>query len=144
MKRLSLAFALLLCLASWAVAQMALVQQVPTSGTGFNTTASTAFTTGTATATLTGKTGQWTYLCGFVVTSVGTSSATLGNVTVTGTVGGTMNFEYAFVSSGQGILGIAFGPGCIQGASLATSISINVPAGGTGTVGSVSAWGFTN
>jgi hypothetical protein len=145
MKRLSIAFALLLGLVSWAIAQTALVSQLPTGTNVFNTTASNTFTTGSSSAAIAAKSGQWTYLCGFVVTTAGTTPAALGNVTVTGTVGGTMNYEYLFVSSGQGILGIAFGPGCIQSASTATPITVNVPAsGGSGTVGAVTAWGFTN
>jgi len=55
----------------------------------------------------------------------------------------TMNFTYVFVSSGQGVLGVAF-PGCLVASAANTNIVVNTPAGGAGTVGSVSAWGFTN
>lgn len=143
-----LVLSLLLCLwlsVASAVAQVAIVKEFPQGqGVTSNLTASNTFTTGTSSATLTGASGKSTYLCGFVVTSAGTSSATVGNITVTGTIGGTMNFEYAFVSSGQGILGVAFGPGCIQSAATNTNIVVNTPAGGTGTAGAVTAWGFTN
>lgn len=144
MKKLLLAFGLYLAFASGALAQVALVKPLPQGANVFNATASSTFTTGAATATLTGASGKWTYLCGFVVTSAGTTSATLGNVTITGTVTGTLNFEYAFVSSGQGVFGTAFGPGCIQSSAQNTSIVINTPAGGAGTVGAVTAWGYTN
>lgn len=142
MKRLALALALLLGLVP-AAAQVVTVAPFPQGGQPNNLTASATFTTGTSSATLTGAAGRWTYLCGFTVTSAGTSAATAGTVTVTGTVSGTLNFTYVFVSSGQGILGIAF-PGCISSSAVNTSIVVNVPAGGTGTVGSVSAWGYTN
>jgi hypothetical protein len=54
-----------------------------------------------------------------------------------------MNFVYAFVSSGQGVFGIAF-PGCISGSAQNTSIVVNVPAGGAGTTVAATAWGYTN
>ena len=133
-----------LCLLIPAAGQVALTKPLPDSPNVFNITASATFTTGTATATLTGVSSKYTYLCGFTVTSAGTSSATLGNISITGTITGSLNFEYAFVSSGQGVLGIAFGPGCIQSSAKNTSIVVNVPAGGTGTVGAVTAWGYTN
>jgi len=144
MRKLIAALVVLLGLAGAALAQVALFTQIPTAGNLANITASNTFTTGTSSATLAGATGKWTYICGFVVSSAGTTAATLGNVTVTGTVSGTLNFEYSFVSAGQGILGIAFGPGCIQSSTLNTSIVVNTPAGGAGTVGAVTAWGFTN
>ena len=144
MRKLIAALVLCIGLASAALAQVALFTQIPIAGNLSNITNGTAFTTGTATATLTGVSGRWTYICGFVITSAGTTAATLGAVTVTGTVSGTLPFEYSFVSTGQGILGIAFGPGCIQSSAQNTNIVVNVPAGGAGTVGAVTAWGFTN
>jgi hypothetical protein len=144
MKKTLAALLIYFGLASAALAQAALVTQIPTSGNTANVTASTTFTSAAAAATLTGVSGKWTYICGFVVSSAATTSATLGNITVTGTVSGTLNFEYSFVSTGQGIFGIAFGPGCIQSSAENTSIVVNTPAGGAGTVGAVTAWGFTN
>lgn len=143
MKKLFAAF-LLLVLAAVSLGQVALTVPLPSASNTNNATASNTFTTGTATATLSGVSGRWTYICGFVVSTAGTSVATLGDITVTGTVTGTLNFEYAFVSSGQGVLGIAFGPGCIQSSAENTAIVVNVPAGGGGTVGAVTAWGYTN
>jgi hypothetical protein len=137
------ALLILLGLASAALAQVVTTEQFPQGAQPNNLTASNTFTTAAATATLTGGANRFTYLCGFTVTSAGTTTATLGDITITGTVSGTMNFEYAFVSSGQGILGIAF-PGCISSSAVNTSIVVNVPAGGAGTVGAVTAWGYTN
>ena len=143
MRKLSVALLLLLGLASAALAQVVTVKPFPQGGQTNNLTASNTFTTGTANATLTGGSGRFTYICGFVVTTAGTTAATSGTVTVTGTVSGTMNYTYVFVSAGQGILGIAF-PGCITSSTTNTSIVVNVPAGGAGTLGSVTAWGYTN
>lgn len=145
MKKLALSLLLSLLACAGARAQVPLGWPAP-QGTGqvLPITASATGTTGAITATLTGVTGKYTYICGFVVTSAGTTTATLGNVTVTGTVTGTLNFEYAFVSSGQGLLGAALGPGCIISSALATDIVVSVPAGGAGTVVAVSVWGYTN
>lgn len=142
MKKLALVLGLWLSFASASFGQVVTTAPFPQGGQTNNLVASNTFTTGTATATLTGAAGKWTYVCGFTVTSAGTTSATLGDVTVTGTIA-TMNFEYAFVSSGQGVFGIAF-PGCISSSAVNTSIVINVPAGGAGTVGAVTVWGYTN
>ncbi len=143
MHKLSAALILLLALASAALAQVVTTAPFPQGGQINNLTNSATFTTGTSSATLTGVAGKRTYICGFVVSSAGTTAATLGAITVTGTVSGTMNFEYAFVATGQGIFGIAF-PGCITSSAVNTSIVVNTPAGGAGTVGAVTAWGYTN
>lgn len=133
----------ILGLASPAMGQVVTTKAFPEGSQTNNKTASNTFTTGTATASLTAQANKWTYLCGFTVTSGGTTTATLGNITITGTVSGTMNFGYTFVSSGQGVLGIAF-PGCISSSAINTAITVNVPAGGAGTVGAVTAWGYSN
>jgi hypothetical protein len=143
MKRLALLLGLLGSLCGVAYAQVVTVKPFPEGGQTNNLTASATFTTGASSATLTGGAGRWTYLCGFTVTSAGTTTPTSGTVTVTGTVTATMNFTYVYVSSGQGILGIAF-PGCISSSAINTSIVVNTPAGGAGTTGSVTAWGYTN
>lgn len=143
MKKAIAALLLILGLASAALAQVVTVKPFPEGGQTANLTASNVGTTGAITATLTGASNRFTYICGFVVTSGGTTAAINADVTVTGTISGTMHFNYVFVSSGQGILGIAF-PGCISSSAKNTSIVINVPAGGAGTVVSASAWGYTN
>jgi len=108
MKKLSAALLLFLCLASAALGQVPQYFQPQIVSQGpINLTASAIGTTGSVAATLTGSSGKQTYICGFVVTSGGTTTAITGNVTVTGTVSGTMNFTYVFVSTGQGVLGFA-------------------------------------
>lgn len=104
--------------------------------------ASSTGTTGSIAETLTGVSGRWTYICGFVITSSGTTTATNGNVTITG-LAATMNFNYAFVSSGQGVLGVSFNS-CIPSSAENTNIVLTVPAGGTGTTVAATAWGYTN
>lgn len=104
-------------------------------------TASNTGTTGDVTATLTSASLRTVYICGFVITSGGTGSALVQNATVAGTIGGTLNFTYVTVSSGQGLLGVAF-PQCIPASAQNTNIVITSPGGGSGTVAAVSAWGF--
>lgn len=117
------------------------------SGTGFPTnstpiTASATGTTGAISATLPGVVGKTTFLCGFALTSGGTTAALTVNSTVVGTIGGTLNFAYVFVSTGQGAFGVAF-PVCIPANAMNTAIVVNLPAGGAGTtVAAVSAWGY--
>jgi len=143
MKKLWLAVALALALAApSAKAQQPLVFPAPTSPGSTPLTASATGTTGTITATLTGAASKWTYICGFVLTSASTTTAAVVDATVTG-VPTTMNFQYVYVSSGQGILGIAF-PGCITSSAENTNIVVTLPAGGAGSVNAISAWGYTN
>lgn len=102
--------------------------------------ASQTGTTAAVSATLTGAPGQFTYICGFTVTSGGTTTALAANVTITG-IPTTLNYTYIFVSSGQGALGIAF-PACIASSALNTNIVVSVPGGGAGTTVAVAAWGY--
>jgi hypothetical protein len=104
-------------------------------------TNSAAGTTAAVVATLPASAIATTYICGFVMSSGGTTAALVGNATVTGTLGGTLNFTYVDVSAGQGLLGVAF-PQCIPGSAVNTAIVVTMPAGGAGTVAAVSAWGY--
>lgn len=106
-----------------------------------NKTASATATTGSFSATLGAVTGRTNYLCGFVITSGGSSAASVVSVTVAGTISGTMNYAYVFPSSGQGVLGVAF-PACIVASASNTAITVTVPGGGTGTTASLSVWGY--
>lgn len=135
----------ILALALWLLPSLAWAQGYPVgatpvtaSATGTTTaiTASLPASTGTA-----GAVGQTTYLCGFVVTSGGTTTAITGNVAVTGTIGGSLNFAYVFVATGQGAMGTAM-PNCIPASATNTPIVVSVPAGGAGTTVAVSAWGY--
>lgn len=142
MRKLALALLLALC-PLLAQAQVMTVWPAPQGAQVLPITATATGTTGAIAATLTGAAGKFTYVCGFILSTAGTTAATLGNATVTGTVSGTMNFTYAFVSSGQGMLGVAF-PGCIVSSAVNTNIVVNLPAGGAGTTAAISAWGYLN
>src|SRR6266705_3623475 len=140
MKRIIAVLLLYLGLASAALAQIVITTPLQGSVASILTPSAT-FTTSTSSVTLTGAANRWTYICGFIVTSAATATPVAVTVTVAG-VPTTMNFTYTFVSTGQGILGIAF-PGCITSSAPNTNIVVSVPgSGGTGTVGSVTAWEF--
>jgi hypothetical protein len=116
------------------------------SGTGYPNnstpiTASATGTTGAISATLPGVAGKVTFICGFTFTSGGTTTALVTTATITGTIGGTLSYIYVFTTGSQGLFGIAF-PVCIPASAMNTAIVVNQPAGGTGTVGAVSAWGY--
>ena len=109
--------------------------------TPINITASAVATTGAFSAALGAVAGTTNYICGFVITSGGSGTASVVNATATGTISGTLNFAYVFPSSGQGILGVAF-PQCIAATGQDTAITVSVPAGGTGTTAALSVWGY--
>ena len=142
MKKLLLATALCVAatpaLALFDMAAPGIVQPYPTT-----LTASTTATTATFSATLTGRTDKTVSLCSFVVTSGGTTSAAVVNVTIGPVAGqaGTLNYAYVFPSSGQGVLGVAF-PQCISAGAVNTPIVVTVPAGGTGTTAALSLTGY--
>ena len=120
------------------------------SGTGYPNqstpiTASATGTTGALTATLPGVAGKTTFICGFAMTSGGTTTAIFANATVVGTISGTLNFVYGDVAptAGQGRLVVGFSPVCIPASAQNTAIVVTQPAGGTGTTAaSVSVWGY--
>ena len=105
-------------------------------------TASATGTTAAITATLPGRAGMLTYLCGFSVRSAATSGVT-GNVQVTGTIVGTMNFTHttSVLTAGPGATDQVFTP-CIPASAIATNIVIITPAPGSGGVVSATVWGF--
>ena len=105
-------------------------------------TASTVATTGSFSATLTGRSDKIVSICGFIVSSGGTTTPLVVNVTVGPVAGaaGTLNYAYVFPSSGQGILGVAM-PQCIAADAMNHPIVVTVPAGGAGTVAALTAWG---
>jgi hypothetical protein len=106
-------------------------------------TASATGTTGAVAATLSAVSGRTTYICGFAATSGGTTTPTAADLTITGTVSGTLHFTY--VSGGattQGALGVPF-PQCIPASAPNTAIVVTQPAGGTGTgAAATTTWGY--
>ena len=143
MKKLALVFLALLALTGLAQAQLPITFPAP-QGQPVAVTCSSTGTTGAITCTLAAVANKRTYICGFVVSSGGTTGALVDTVTVAGTVGGTMSYRFVFVSAGQGLLGVAYGPTCISSSAVNTAIVVSVPAGGTGTLVAANAWGFQN
>ena len=137
-----LALLLLLALSGAALGQMVTVFPAPQGGQALPAFGSNTGTSGSVTATLTGAASKFTYLCGFTVTSAGTTSATAVNVTVTG-AGTTLNHTYACVSSGQGLMGIAF-PGCLASSATNANFVVTLPACGAGSTVAITAWGYLN
>jgi hypothetical protein len=110
--------------------------------TGANITASATATTGAFSAALPAVAGKVNYLCGVLITSGGTTTATVVAVTITGLVSGTMNVAYvAPAAGGQGKIALAL-PQCIGASAADTAITVSVPALGAGTTAALSLWGF--
>lgn len=116
----------------------------PNVGTGI-TASSGNVAAGTATATLAAAVGKVTYICGFMVTSGGSTGAAVVNGTITNTVTGTMTFTYATVAGatlGNTPLVVPFSP-CISAATPNTTIPVSLPTLGAGNTNTtVSAWGY--
>lgn len=99
----------------------------------------------TATATLPAVAGKTTYICGFTITSAGSTAAAVVNPTVTNTMTGTLTFTYASVAGGtvanQSLI-VPFNP-CIPANAVNTTIPVSLPSLGTGNTNTtVNAWGF--
>lgn len=114
--------------------------QYPASATPV--TNSATGTTAATTATLPGVSSKTTYLCGFSIRAVATAAAT-GNATVTGILGGTLNFTQwtAPAASGIGLTEQRYAP-CLPASSANTGISAVSAAAGTGGVVSVVVMGY--
>jgi hypothetical protein len=104
--------------------------------------ASATGTTAATTATLTGTAGKTTYICGFSINASATA-VTEGNATITGTTGGTLNFEQGVqaLTAGVAVTSQAFAP-CIPSATVGGNIAAVSAAAGSGGVVSVTAWGY--
>lgn len=100
---------------------------------------------GTATATLAGAVGKTTYIAGWVFTGGGATAASIVNLTVTGTLGGTQTFSVpvpAGATVGCQPLDQNYSP-AIPATATNTPIVVSVPTLGAGnTNAAVTAWGF--
>lgn len=98
-----------------------------------------------AVATLAGAASKTTYITGFVVTASGATAALVVNGTVTGLIGGTMTFTFAFPAGatvGATPLIVTLSRP-IPASATNTSIVVTLPAGGAGnTNAAVTAFGF--
>lgn len=99
----------------------------------------------TATASLAAATGKVTYICGFSITSAGSTGAAVVNPTITGIITGTMTFTYASVAGAtlaNQHLTVPFTP-CMPAATPNTAIVVSMPTLGAGNTNTtVNAWGY--
>jgi hypothetical protein len=99
----------------------------------------------TATATLPATQGRYTYLCGFSITSSGSTGALVVSPTATNLVGGTATFTYtsiAGVTLANAPLVVNFTP-CVPANAVNTTIPVSLPSLGAGnTNATVNAWGY--
>jgi hypothetical protein len=99
----------------------------------------------TATATLPATPGRYTYICGFSITSSGSTAAAVVAATVTSVVGGTMTYTYTSVAGAtlaNTPLIVAFTP-CLPATAANTTIPVSIPSLGSGNTNTtVTAWGF--
>lgn len=93
------------------------------------------------TATLAAAAGQTTYICGFSARSNATA-AVQGNLTIAGTISGTMNFAHVTTVLGTITPTEQYFYPCIPGSAVNTAIVITAPAPGAGGVASTTAWGY--
>jgi hypothetical protein len=101
-------------------------------------------TAGLVTATLPGVAGKTTYICGFQITSSGATGAAAVAATVTGTLGGSMNYVYpqvAVATNNQNSLPIAFNP-CIPASAVNTPIAVSLTTGAGTTLTAIALQGF--
>jgi hypothetical protein len=99
----------------------------------------------TATATLAASAGKTTYICGFAITSAGSTAAAVVSPTVTNTITGTLTFTYATVAgatlANQPLI-VPFTP-CVPANAANTTIPVSMPSLGTGNTNTtVDAWGY--
>src|SRR6266404_5318352 len=138
MKKLFLLF--LLLFASPAVAQVPSAPGVDITASSGNVAAATA------TATLAAATGKVTYICGFAITSAGSTGAAVMSPTITNLVTGTMTFTYTTVAGAtlaNAPLIVPFTTRCLPANAPNTTIAVSMPSLGAGnTNATVSAWGY--
>jgi hypothetical protein len=100
---------------------------------------------GAATATLTATVGHKVYICGFAMTSTGSTAAAVVAPTVTGAFGGTQTYAYASVAgvtlANQSLV-VTYTP-CLAASAASTNIVVTLPSLGAGsTNATTNAWGY--
>jgi hypothetical protein len=100
---------------------------------------------GTATATLPLITGKTSYLCGWSITSTGSTATAIVSPTVTNVQGGTQTYTYvtvAGVAAANAQLNITYTP-CLPANAAANAPTVTLPSLGAGnTNATVNAWGY--
>lgn len=121
--------------------------QLPfSSGVTYSTVSTGNVANTIAVATLPAVAGRTNYVTGFMITSAGTTSASIVNPTVVGVVGGTILFTYVSVAGAtlsNAPLVVTF-PNPVPASGPNTAIQVVLPALGAGnTNASVTAFGFS-
>lgn len=120
-------------------------QHVGTFGGTPITAASGNVANAAAVATLAAVTGRTTYICGFTMTSSGSTGAAVVNPTVTNIITGTLTYVYSTVAGvtlGNVPLIVNFNP-CMPANAVSTTIVVTLPALGAGnTNAAVTAKGY--
>lgn len=134
----------LLVVLSLLFASAAMAQSPPQGGVQITATSGTV-AAGIAAASLAAAVGKVTYICGFAITSGGSTGAAVVAPTITGIVTGTMTFAYATVAgvtlSNQPLV-VPFRD-CISASAPNTAIVVSLPSLGAGnTNATVNAWGL--
>jgi hypothetical protein len=128
MKRFLLALALILA----PIVALAADANVPSSAVISASSGNVA--AGTATATLAAQQGMLNRLCGFVITSSGSTAAAVVSPTVTGVKGGTMTYTYTTVAGAtlaNNPLIVTFAP-CVPATAPNVAIVVSMPSLGAG------------
>lgn len=98
-----------------------------------------------AVATLAGVAGKTTFLCGFTMTSAGSTGAAVVSPTVAGTISGTLTYTYTSIAGAtlaNPTLHNAFNP-CLPASAVNTAIVVTLPSLGAGNTNATTvAWGF--
>ncbi len=90
--------------------------------------------------TLPGVANKTTYIRGFIISSINAAATVSGLVTLTGTISGTLNFEYVQLTTG-GLLVFTPGTG-IAASAVNTPIVLNFPAITSGSATALTIWGI--
>ena len=98
-----------------------------------------------AVATLPGVAGKTTFICGFTMSSSGSTGALVVSPTIAGVVSGTMTYTYTTIAGAtlaNPVLSNNFSP-CLPASAANTAIVVTLPSlGGGNTNATTVAWGF--
>lgn len=109
------------------------------------TAASGNVAAGNAVATLAAAAGKTTFICGFTLTSAGSTGAAVVSPTVAGTINGTLTYTYTSIAGAtlaNAPLQNNFTP-CLPASAANTAIVVTLPSLGAGNTNATAvAWGF--
>lgn len=105
------------------------------------TSSATGAAAATAVATLSGVSNKTTYITGFTATSGNPGATVVGVVTVTGTISGTLSYQFTESATLGGELIVTF-PTPIPASAVNTAIVVTIPAITSGAVVAIAAYGY--